>query len=122
VELRRQIADSGFSVEAQDCIVEWGSTLSDEDLAEASSLPGTSTPSPEQEAAQAQILVQCARGEVIDLFLEGFAEEIDDVAVQDCLAVYMNGLDDESLLGLLRQDQVAMTALQAAAETCAAGA
>jgi pyruvate/2-oxoglutarate dehydrogenase complex dihydrolipoamide acyltransferase (E2) component len=119
VELERQVVESGFSPEAAACIGEWGTTLSDADLAVAAAPPGTSTPSPEQQAAQADILVQCARQEVIDLFLDGFADTEATETALACLGEYMNGLNDDQLRGILGTDETAMTDLQAASEACA---
>jgi hypothetical protein len=118
VELERQIIESGFSPEAAGCIVEWGTTLSDEDLAVAAAPPGV-TPSPEQQAAQADILVQCARQEVIDLFLTGFSDTEASETALACLSEYMNSLNDDQLRAILGSDETAMTELRTASETCA---
>lgn len=118
VELERQITESGFSQEAAGCIVEWGATLSDEDLAAAASPPGT-TPTPEQQAAQADILVQCAREEVIDLFVSGFADTELTETAQACVGDYLKVLNDDELKAILAGEQVAMEALGAASEACA---
>lgn len=117
VELERQVIASGFSPEAAGCIVEWGTTLSDEDLAVAAAPPGV-TPSPEQQAAQADILVQCARQEVIDLFLEGFSDTELSQTAQACLGDYMNGLNDDELRAILGGDPTAMEQLSAASQAC----
>lgn len=120
VELERQVRESGFSAEAASCIVDWGSSLSDADLAVAAAPPGTASPSAEQQAAQADVLVQCARQEAIDLLVSGFADtEITKPALA-CLTEYMNGLDDDQLRGLLRNDASSIESLRTATETCTA--
>ena len=118
-EVERQISAGGFSAEATSCIVDWAGTLDDVDLAAAAAPPG-STPTAEQQAAQAEILVTCARQETIDQFIAGFADTDASEAAQACLADYMNILPDEELGSLLRGEEAAQQSLSAAAQACAA--
>lgn len=118
VELGRQVTESGFSAEAAGCIVQWGTTLSDADLAVAAAPPGV-TPSPEQQAAQADILIECARQEVVDLFIGGFSETELSETAQACLSDYMNNLNDDELRAILASDPTAMQELSDASQACA---
>ena len=75
----------------------------------------------EQQAAQAAILVTCARQETIDQFIAGFADTDASEAAQACPADYMNILTDEEPGSLLRGEQAAQQSLTAAAQAGATG-